>query len=68
MGGSIKSGLEKSYSEVAAPNQKVSGSNVISPETLKTVAKQVIVEEQLCKNIMIFGLPKGDDEDIQTSV
>ena len=40
---SLKSGLEKSYSEVAAPTSNT----VMSTEAIKTVAKQVIVEEEL---------------------
>jgi hypothetical protein len=64
----LKEGLEKSYGEVAASKQQVSCSTVISQEALKTVAKQVIVEEELSKKIMIFGLPETDNEKVQVSV
>ena len=64
----LKEGLQKSYSEMAASKQTISSSNAISPEALKTVAKHVIMEEELSKNIMIFGLPETDNEEIQKSV
>jgi hypothetical protein len=35
---------------------------------LKTVAKLVKVEEELSKNVRIFGLPETDDEEVKVSV
>ena len=43
-------------------------STVISPETLKSVAKQVVVEEELSRNIMVFGLPEEEHEDMCVNV
>ena len=57
----VKAGF-LSYSAVAQKN------TVISPETLKSVAKQLVVEEELSRNIMVFGLSEKDDEDICDSV
>jgi hypothetical protein len=57
----VKTGF-LSYSAVAQKN------TVISPETLKSVAKQLVVEEELSRNIMVFGLSEKDDEDICDSV
>lgn len=34
----------------------------MSKDTLKSVAKQVVVEEGLSRNIMVFGLQEGDEE------
>ena len=62
----VKSGI-RSYSE-AVGNSGSSSSAQISPATLKSVAKQVIVEEELSKNLMVFGLPEQDDEDVCDSV
>lgn len=61
---SLKSGLEKSYSEVPEPTSN----SVMPTEAIKTVAKQVIVEEELRKNIMVFGIHEADNEDTQTAV
>jgi len=57
----VKAGF-LSYSAVAQKN------TVISPETLKSVAKQLVVEEELSRNIMVFGLSEKDDEDVCDSV
>ena len=65
---SVKSDFKKSYSEAAASQNTASTGSVISPEALKSVAKQVIVEKELSKNIMIFGLPENENEDIQKCV
>ena len=65
---SVQSGIKKSYSEAAGSPGAISPRTVISPETLKSVAKQVIVEEELSRNIMVFGLPEVDNEDICDNV
>jgi len=60
--GSVQAGF-KSYSEAVGAHGS-SMSTVISPGTLKSVAKQVVVEEELSRNIMVFGLPEEENEDI----
>jgi hypothetical protein len=67
---SVKSGI-KSYSEATVSSSVQSsstGATVISPGTLKSIAKQLVVEEELSRNIMVFGLSEKDDEDICDSV
>ncbi len=60
----VQTGFSKSYSEAAQSNVTSSQSPVITQETLKTVAKQVIAEEELSKNVMVFNLPEEDNEDV----
>jgi len=64
---SVQSGM-KLYSEAAGSSSVLSSSTVISPGTLKSIAKQLVVEEELTRNIMVFGLSEKDDEDICDSV
>ena len=61
---SVQSGF-KSFSEAVG---STSSSTVISPGTLKSVAKQVVIEEELSRNVMVFGLSEENDEDICASV
>ena len=56
----------KSYSDVVKSVGVDSSSPVISQETLKTVAKQVAVEEELSRNIMMFNLPEEEECDDRT--
>ncbi len=61
----------KSFSEVVESGTVNSSSAVISPisqETIKTVAKQVVVEEELCRNIMVFGLKEEENEELQKKI
>jgi hypothetical protein len=60
---SVQSGI-KSYSEATGSSSVLSSSTVISPGTLKSVAKQVVIEEELSRNIMVFGLSEEENEDI----
>ena len=60
---SVQSGI-KSYSEAAGTSSVLSSSTAISPGTLKSVAKQVVIEEELSRNIMVFGLSEEENEDI----
>ena len=64
---SVETVIKKSYSE-AVGKQEVSSCTAIPHETLKSVAKQIVVEEELSKNVMIFGLPESENEDICESV
>ena len=43
-------------------------SPVIGQETLKSVAKQVVVEEELSRNIMVFGLCDDENEDLNLKI
>ena len=60
---SVQSSI-KLYSEAAGSSSVLSSSTVISPGTLKSVAKQVVVEEELSRNIMVFGLSEEEHEDV----
>ena len=62
----VKSGI-RSYSE-ALGNSGSSPRAEISPATLKSLAKQVLVEEELSKNLIVFGLPEQDNENVCDSV
>ena len=62
----VKSSI-KSYSEAVGVGNKVNSTG-ISQAVLKSVAKQVVVEEELSKNLMVFGLPEHEDEDVCASV
>ena len=46
----------------------LSSSTVISPGTLKSVAKQVVIEEELSRNLMIFGKAEVAGEDVTETV
>ena len=60
---SVESSVQKSYSSVVQ-SQMDNGGATFGTETLKSVAKQVIVEEELSRNVMVFGLPESGDEDL----
>ena len=62
----VESGLSKSYS--AAVQSQTESSSVVTKETLKSVAKQVVVEEGLSRNIMMFGLQEDGEEDLGQKV
>ena len=66
---SVRSSIE-SYSDVVQSRGAVSPgtSAVISQETLKKVVKEVAVEEELSRNVMVFGLPEEDSEQLERSV
>ena len=64
----VQSGFSKSYSEAAKSYGTSSPNPIISQDTLKTVAKQVVVEEELSRNIMLFGLPEEDNEQLCAKV
>lgn len=60
----------KSYSaalseNVATQNQQ---SNVLTVESIKSVLKDVVSEEDRRKNFMVFGLPEENDEEIAPKV
>ena len=69
----VKDGVQDSLNESVRSysNAVQSGGStgaVVSHETLKKVVKQVAVEEELSKNVMVFGLPEADSEKIEETV
>ena len=62
----VKSSVSKSYSEVVKSQE--SNSPVIGNDTLKSVAKQVVAEEELSRNIMVFGLQENENENLAQKI
>lgn len=63
----------KSYSEAAKATQPQTVSNTgpstaFSEDTLKTLLKHVVAEEDRSRNLMIFGLRESDDEHLGDKV
>ena len=58
----VQSGLTKSYSEAVKSFSTCSTGTTVSKETIKTVAQQVVIEEELSKNLMVFGLPENESD------
>ena len=56
----------KSYSSVVSSSQPVAPT--FCPEALKTVVETVIAEEDRSRNLIVFGLPEGDGEELETKV
>ena len=56
----------KSYSSVVSSSQPTAPA--FCPETLKTVVETVIAEEDRSRNLIVFGLPEGDGEELETKV
>ena len=69
---SVESNLKeqfKSYSEAAAENVMVCSSDSLpDPTTLKKVVKSVVQEEDRSRNVIIFGLPEKNDENVEEEV
>ena len=53
----------RSYSDAVQTGVGESPGNVFTPETLKKVVKEVAVEEELSRNVMVFGLPEEESAD-----
>ena len=68
VGASVETSVKKSYSDVMQSGIGSSGSGTFDKDTLKSVAKQVIVEEELSRNVMVFGLPESEEEDLSVEV
>jgi hypothetical protein len=64
---SVESGFQKSYKD-AFSAENIPSSTIISQATIKSVAKQLVIEEELSRNIMVFGLPEEENEDICKNV
>ena len=62
----VKTSVSKSYSEVV--QTQAANSSVIGNETIKSVAKQIVAEEELSRNIMVFGLKEDDNEEINQKI
>ena len=56
----------KSYSSVVSSSQPTAPT--FCPEALKTVVETVIAEEDRSRNLIVFGLPEGDGEELETKV
>ena len=69
---SVESAVVKSYSEAVNAVKSVSTlpseGAVLNQETLKTVVKQVVAEEDRSRNLMVFGLDEEEDEPLQEKV
>ena len=69
---SVESAVVKSYSEavnaVKSASTPPSEGPVLNQETLKTVVKQVVAEEDRSRNLMVFGLDEEEDEQLQEKV
>ena len=64
---SVESGISKNYSDVVK-SSAVSNSPVITRDTIKSVAQEIAVEEELSRNIMVFGLTEEEDEQLDERV
>ena len=69
---SVESNLKeqfKSYSEAAAENVMVcQADSLADPATLKKMVKSVVQEEDRSRNVVIFGLPELQNEDVEARV
>ena len=63
---SVEARIGKTYSDVA--KSSLPSSPVIPKETIKTVAKKIAAKGEMCRNIMIFGLPEDENEKIDDKV
>ena len=63
---SVETGIGKTYSDVV--KSSVSTSAVIPKETLKTVAEEIAAEEEMSRNIMVFGLSEDENERLDEKV
>ena len=57
----------KSYSSVVG-NSQPAAAPVISPEALKTVVKTVVAEEDRSRNLLVFGLPDDEEEQLEERI
>ena len=59
----------KSYSEAVKANQPSTASSaVISEDSMKSLVKQVVAEEDRSRNLMMFCLPESNDEQLSDKV
>ena len=57
----------KSYSSVVG-NSQPAAAPVVSPEALKTVVKIVVAEEDRSRNLLVFGLPDDEEEQLEERI
>lgn len=62
----VKTSVTKSYSEVV--QAQAANSPVLENETIKSVAKQIVAEEELSRNIVVFGLKEDSNEELSQKV
>ena len=62
------SSVKQSFSDVVKSGSLKNSAATISTESIKSVAKQIALEEELGRNIMVFGLCEEQNEDICTKV
>ena len=69
---SVESAVVKSYNEamnaVKSASTPTSEGTVLNQETLRTVVKQVVAEEDRSRNLMVFGLDEEEDEQLHEKV
>ena len=56
----------KSYSSVVSSSTPTAPT--FCPEALKTVVKTVVAEEDRSRNVLVFGLPEEDGEELETKI
>ena len=56
----------KSYSSVVSSSTPTAPT--FCPEDLKTVVKTVVAEEDRSRNVLVFGLPEEDGEELETKI
>ena len=61
------SSVKQSFSDVVKSGS-IENSAAISTESIKSVAKQIALEEELGRNIMVFGLCEEVNEEINTKI
>jgi len=57
----------KTYSAVVSNSQTVTAP-VICPEALKNVVKTVVAEEDRSRNLLVFGLPEEEQEELEARI
>ena len=62
------SSVKQSFSDVVKSGSLKTSAATISTESIKSVAKQIALEEELSRNIMVFGLCEEENEDICSKV
>ena len=62
------SSVKQSFSDVVKSGSLKTSAATISTESIKSVAKQIALEEELGRNIMVFGLCEEENEDICSKV
>ena len=56
--------VKQSFSDVVKSSSLNNSTAPISADSIKSVAKQIVVEEELSRNVIVFGLCEDNDEEI----